>query len=113
MRWFVIACVVACSSPQPSPPVAPRPEPAHVAASPPPARPPADVIAPEKALDRELTVPEVHRYRITVAANTVITGVVEQNDIDLEVDTYDATPPPDRRTATWPPSRERSRQAAR
>jgi enterochelin esterase-like enzyme len=89
MRWLVIACV-ACSSPSPSRPVAPRSEPVPVAA-PPPARPRADAIAPGKAVDRELTVPEVHRYRVTVAANTVITGVVEQDGIDLELITYDAT----------------------
>jgi hypothetical protein len=68
-------------------PVAPRPiAPAVV-----PPRPAADAIATGRAIDREFTAPEIHRYRVTAGASTVITGVVEQDGIDLEVITYDAT----------------------
>jgi hypothetical protein len=90
MRWLLVACV-ACTSPShpavPTP-VAPRPVAPPVVAPP---RPAAETIAAGLAVDRELTAPEVHRYRVTAGANTVIAGVVEQDRIDLEVITYDAT----------------------
>ena len=90
MRWLLVACVACTSSSHPAvpTPVAPRPVAPPVDAPP---RPAADTIAAGRAVDRELTAPEVHRYRVTAGANSVIEGVVEQDGIDLEVITYDAT----------------------
>ena len=92
MRWVFLVCIVACSAPAPSP-VAPgsRPSSPSPPPSPPPiARPPADSIASGHDVNREIDAGQIHRYRVTTTANSVIAGVVDQDGIDLEVITYDA-----------------------
>jgi len=97
MRWLVLVCIVACGSSGPaSSPVAPGSPPSSQSPPPPPspppiARPPADPIASGHDVNREIDAGQIHRYRVTAAANSVIVGVVDQDGIDLEVVTYDAT----------------------
>jgi enterochelin esterase-like enzyme len=89
MRWLVI-CLVACGSnvrtPEPAPPRSPPP-----AAAAPVARPSAEPFDATKVVTREIDASQIHRYRVTLAANMVISGVANQDGIDLEVVTYDAT----------------------
>jgi enterochelin esterase-like enzyme len=95
MRWLVLMCIVACGSCGPSSSlVAPGSPPSSQSppAPPPPiARPAADPIESGKDVKREIDAGQIHRYRVTAAGNSVIVGVVDQDGIDLEVITYDAT----------------------
>ena len=51
--------------------------------------PAAERIEPGKPVAKTVKEGETHRYRIELAAGHVVTGVVEQNGIDVEIVTYD------------------------
>jgi enterochelin esterase-like enzyme len=90
MRWALLL-VAACSSsstpparPAPTEPAAPAPQTAAVKPL-----PRADRIEQGKPVERSIKTGESHRYRVELSAGHVITGVVMQNGIDVEVLSYD------------------------
>ena len=52
--------------------------------------PPAERIEPGKPVSKSIKAGEAHRYRVELPAGNVVTGVVMQDGIDVEVSTFDS-----------------------
>ena len=80
-RALLLICIVACSeSSTPTP--APQPPP-------PKPRPPADQLDKGRPIEKELVAGRVDRYKLTVKANDVVLGTVDQRGIDVVVTLFD------------------------